>query len=52
MSLQTSGPSAHGTKMAGLAAAAANNGICGVGVAYDAFLSGLSKHFALKLSAI
>jgi len=35
------GPNAHGTKMAGLAAASANNGICGVGVAYDASVSGM-----------
>lgn len=37
-----SGAAAHGTKMAGIAAAKANNGICGVGVAYDAIVSGMS----------
>ena len=45
LSLHISGMYAHGTEMAGLAAASANNGICGVGVAHDAFVSGLSKSF-------
>ena len=40
-----SGRDAHGTMMAGLAAASANNGVCGVGVAYDASVSGLSIQF-------
>ena len=30
----------HGTRVAGLAAAEANNGICGVGVAYEAAIGG------------
>ena len=36
----TSGGEAHGTMMAGLAAAEADNGDCGVGVAYKASISG------------
>ena len=43
MSILPSGDNAHGTMMAGLAAASANNGFCGVGVAYDAFVSGVSS---------
>ena len=34
------GPYSHGTQMAGVALAKANNGKCVVGVAYDAKMSG------------
>lgn len=30
----------HGTRCAGEIAAVANNSICGVGIAYDAYISG------------
>eukprot|EP00112_Aurelia_sp_Birch-Aquarium-sp1_P002144 Seg1232.14 transcript_id=Seg1232.14/GoldUCD/mRNA.D3Y31 product=Furin protein_id=Seg1232.14/GoldUCD/D3Y31 len=33
---------AHGSEMTGLAASEANNGKCGVGIAYDAYISGLN----------
>lgn len=33
----------HGTRCAGEVAAVANNGICGVGVAYDAKIGGMVK---------
>ena len=36
-----SGYDEHGTLMAGLAAAEANNAICGVGVAFNATISGI-----------
>ena len=35
----------HGTKCAGVIAARANNGICGVGVAYRAKVGGESVYF-------
>jgi kexin len=44
----------HGTRCAGLIAGAANNGICGVGVAYDAHISAiriLSKNLSAKSEA-
>ena len=31
----------HGTRCAGLVAAVADNGVCGVGVAYEATISGI-----------
>lgn len=35
--------SRHGTRCAGEVAAVANNGICGVGVAYNAKIGGMVK---------
>jgi len=39
--LSSSGNKAHGTMMAGLAGATGGNGVCGVGVAFKASLSGI-----------
>ena len=35
---------AHGTQVAGIITAARDNGVCGVGGAYDATLTGISIH--------
>lgn len=40
LSLQLFSFSRHGTRCAGEVAAAANNGVCGVGVAYNAKIGG------------
>ena len=34
--------------MAGLAAGRANNGKCGVGVAYDSYITGMYTHFQFQ----
>ena len=47
-SLSSSGNKVHGTMMAGLAGATGGNGVCGVGVAFKASLSGTFGIFSFE----